>query len=131
MKIEFHIRGFAGTEDWTLVEQILISAAERFGMLDTSVTSCVPNTIRCYSETAKGGFATGARIVGDIIIVDLSAGRKPSPLYPEVEAYFATELQRVFGDRVSKAEESQRIPPQHSLPFSDAARDFMRKHVKI
>lgn len=130
MKVQFQIKSFGGADDRARVEQILISAADRFGMLDTSVTSRVPDTIRCYSETLKGGFATGARVVGDLVIVDLSAGRTPSPRYPEVEAYFTAELQRAFGDRGCAVTESQHIPPHHSLPVSDAAREFWRKQFE-
>jgi hypothetical protein len=128
---EFHIKSFAISEDRALVEQILIVGAERFDMLDASVTSRVPDTIRWYTKTIKGEFGAGARVAGDIIVVDLVDGRQPSPFYSELEAYFVAELQRAFGDRVSKAERSQRIPFHNSLPPSEAARDFMKKHMKV
>jgi hypothetical protein len=131
MRVEFHIKSLGGLEDRAPAEQILVSAAERFGMLDTSVTSRVPDTIRCYSETARGGFATGARVVGDLIIVDLVPGRTPSPRYPEVEAHFAAELHRVFGSRVSRVKEAERIPPQHSSPVSEASREFLKNHLNL
>lgn len=128
---EFHIKSFAVAKDRARVEQILIAGAERFDMLDASVTSRVPDTIRWYTNTIKGEFGAGASVVGDIIIVDLVDGREPSPLYPELEAYFVAELQRAFVDRVSKAEGSQRIPFHNSLPASEAARDFMKKNMKV
>jgi hypothetical protein len=124
---EFHIKSSSLAEDRAMVEQVLFAAAERFGMLDNSVTSRVPDTIRCYSESAKGGFATGGRVVGDIIIVDVVAGRVPSPRYPDIEAYFSDELRRFFGDRVRAATEPERIPPNNSLPISEASHEFVRK----
>lgn len=130
MEIQFHIKESGGAQDRKLVEQLLASAATRFGMLDTSVTSRVPDTIGCYSESLKGGFAAGARVVGDVIIVDISAGRTPSPRYPEVEAYFITALTSAFGNRVCEAAESEHIPPQHSLPVSEAAREFWQRRFK-
>jgi hypothetical protein len=127
---DFHIKASDCAEDRAKVEQVLVTAAERFGMLDTSVTSRVPDTIRCYAESAKGGFATRGRVVGDIIIVDVVAGRVPSPRYPEILAHFSSELQMVFGDRVCVATESEQIPLNNSLPVSEASLEFMRKHYK-
>jgi hypothetical protein len=131
MKTQFHINGIAREQDRTKVEQILIATAERFGMLDTTVTSRVPDTIRGYSESIRGGLFIGARIVGNIIIVDISEGKQKSLRYSDVEQSLAAGLQERFGNRVSGVDEREHIPPDHSLPVpaSDAAKEFWRKHL--
>ena len=126
-KAQVHIENAANAEDKERVKQILGAAAERFAMLDTTVTSRVPDTICGYSESFKGGFI-GARVVGDIIIVDLSISKNESPRYPEVELFVISELRQVFGTRSCVAERARFIEPQHTLPFSNAANAFYRQH---
>lgn len=128
-KVHVHIENAANAEDKGRVKHILATAAERFAMLDTTVTSRVPDTICGYSESYKGGFFIGARVVGDVIIVDLSIGRNESPpRYPEVERFVVSELLEVFGTRMCLAERDKFIEPQHTLPVSDAAKAFYQWH---
>jgi len=130
MKNQLHIKAAANVDDRARVEQILVSAAEKFAMLDTTVTSRVPNTIRCYSESGRRGFAIGARVVDKIVIVDLF-DRENSPRFPDVEEYIISELRRVFGERISVPKESEMVEPQQTLPVSEASREFTRQHYTI
>ena len=94
------IQGAVNGRDQARVEQILISTAERFAMLETTVTSGVRGTIRCYSESPKGGFAAGARICAGDIVVDFFAGREPSLRFPAFVEHVCAELRRVFVERI-------------------------------
>jgi hypothetical protein len=126
MTTQVHIKVTASTEDKALVEQILVSAAEEFSLLDTTVTSRVPNTIHCYSESYGAGFAIGARVVGGLIIMDLSAGKPVSPRYPAFAEHIISGLRRVFGERVHIPEPSEFIKIESNLPVSEALREFHR-----
>jgi hypothetical protein len=95
-----HIQGAANLKDQARVEQILISTAEHFTLLDTYLTSGVPYTIRCYSESARGGFAVGARVVAEDVIVNFFSGREASPRFPAVVEHVCSGLRRVFGERI-------------------------------
>jgi hypothetical protein len=129
MKSQLHIKAGANADDRARVKQILVSAAEKFAMLDTTVTSRVPDTICCYSEMAGSGFAIAARVVDEIVIVDLF-DRKDSPRFPAVEEHIISELRRVFGERIHVPSESEIIEPQHTLPLSEASREFARQHFR-
>ena len=95
------IQGAANDNDPMRVEQILISTAKRFAMLETTVTSGVRGTIRCYSESPKGGFAAGARVVNRDVIVDFFGGRELSPRFPAFVEHVCAELRRVFVARMT------------------------------
>ena len=94
------IQGAVSENDKARVAQILISTAERFALWETTITSGVRGTIRCYSESPKGGFAAGARIVVEDIIVDFFAGREHSPRFPAFVEHICAELRRVFVERI-------------------------------
>jgi hypothetical protein len=130
MRTQIHIQDASGVEDKARVEQILVSAASEFGIADTTVTSRVPETIRCYSERIGYGFAVGARVVREIIIVDFNTGKEPSPGFLAVEERITSELRRIFGERIIIPKASEYIAVQSSLPESDAAREFHRKHFR-
>jgi hypothetical protein len=130
MKSQLQIKAAANAGDRARLELILVSAAEKFAMLDTTITSRVPDTIRCYSETFKGGFAVGARVVGEVVIVDLSAGRQASPRFPAVEEHIISELRRVFDERIHVPKDSEIIEAQHTLPVSEASLEFTLKHFR-
>ena len=130
-KSQIHIRFAGGVEDKARVEQILRSAEMKFSMLDTTVTSRVPDTIACFSETPAGGFAIGARVVGGIIIIDTFDGRESSPRYFAAKEHLAAESRRIFGERCFMPTKSEFIPPDHSLPHSPEALAFAQKHLKI
>jgi hypothetical protein len=130
MTTQFHIKAMVSVEDKALVKQILISAAEQFSLLDTTVTSRVKDTILCYSESYGSGFAIGARVVGGLIIVDLSAGKPASPRYPAFAEHTISGLRQVFGERVHIPEPSEFIKIESTLPASEALREFHRQHFK-
>ena len=95
-----HIHGAANEEDQARVAQILVSTAEHFTLLDTYLTSGIPYTIRCYSESARGGFAVGARVVSGDVIVDFFSGREASPRFPAVVERICSKLRHVFVGRI-------------------------------
>ena len=97
-------------------------------MADTTVTSRVPNTIRCYSERVGYGFAIGARIFDELIIVDFFSGKESSVHFAPMVKRITFELQRIFCERIYIPQKSEFIKPQHTLPLSDAAREFHRQH---
>jgi hypothetical protein len=78
MRSQIHIKNFADALDWTQVEQVLVSATKRFGMVDTTVTSRVPQTIFCCAQKVGHGFGIGGRVHGDLGIVDFYPGKQPS-----------------------------------------------------
>jgi hypothetical protein len=131
MRTQIHILDASGLEDRARVEQILVSAAAKFGIADTTVTSRVPDTIRCYSERVGFGFAVGGRVVDKLVIVDFNAGKAPSSDFPVIKQYITLELCRTFGDRIHVPKESEYIAVQSTLPESDAAREFRRKHFRL
>jgi hypothetical protein len=130
MRTQLHIQDASGVEARARVEQLLVAAATEFGVVDTTVTSRVPDTIRCYSERIGHGFAIGARVVGNLIIVDFYTGKEPSPRFPAVEERLTSELRRIFGERIIVPKASDYIAALSTLPVSDAAREFHRKHYR-
>jgi hypothetical protein len=131
MRTQIHILDASGLEERARVEQILVSAAAKFGIADTTVTSRVPDTIRCYSERVGFGFAVGGRVVGKLVIVDFNAGKAPSSDFSVIKQYITLELCRTFGDRIHVPMESEYVAVQSTLPESDAAREFRRKHFRL
>lgn len=95
------IQGAVNENDKARVEQILISTAEHFAMSDTTFTSGVRGTIRCYCESPNGGFAIGARILAEDVFVDFFAGRELSPRFPGFVEHVCAELRRVFVERIT------------------------------
>jgi hypothetical protein len=97
---QLRIQGAENAMDQARVEQILIATAERFAMLETTGTSGVRGTIRCYAESPQGGFAVGARFCAGDIVVDFFAGREPTPRFLAVVEHICAELRRVFVERI-------------------------------
>jgi hypothetical protein len=95
-----YVLGAANEEDRARVAQILTGTAERFTLLDTYLTSGIPYTIRCFSESARGGCAVCARVVATDVMVDFFAGRESSPRFPAVVQHICRELRRAFGGRI-------------------------------
>ena len=129
MNRQLHIRSGANLADRERIAQILAETADKFVMINTTVTSRVPETIGCYQESYQGGFVTGARVDGEMVIVDLGPGRVPSLRFPEVEAYLFTELRNAFGDRLRIANEAEFIKWQSILPESEAAKEYVRQRI--
>jgi hypothetical protein len=114
MKTQFHIRLASGIDDQILVKQILLSAAEKFGVADNTVTSREPETICCLTERPGYGFGLGARVVGEMVIVDFNPHGETSPLFCAVEDFIKTESIRVFGERVYFPTSSEYISLRNS-----------------
>jgi hypothetical protein len=95
------IQRAVNVNDQARVEQILISTAVRFAMVETTSTSGVRGTIRSYSESPKGGFAVGTRRCAEDIFVDFFAGRELSPRFPAFVEHICAELRHVFFARVT------------------------------
>jgi hypothetical protein len=131
VRTQIHILDAFGLEDRARVEQILVSAAAKFGIADTTVTSRVPDTIRCYSERVGFGFAVGGRVVGKLVILDFYAGKAPSSDFPVIKQDIISALCCAFGDRIHIPKESEYIAVQSTLPESDAAREFRRKYIRL
>lgn len=130
MRSQVHIKDFTGALDWEQVHRVLVSTAHRFGMADTSVTSRVPQTIFCCSQKVGYGFAIGGRVFGELIIVDFYPGKKPSEHFTPIVESITSELQRIFSERYHVPQQSEFISPQHTLPESEAAREFARRHFQ-
>jgi|SRR5580692_3416406 hypothetical protein len=130
MRSQVHIRNFTGALDWGQIEQVLVSAAAHFGMADTTITSRVPQTIRCFSQRVGYGFAIGARVFGNLVIVDFNPGKKPSEHFSPIVERITSELQRIFTERYYVPQQGEFIEPQHTLPVSDEAREFARRHFR-
>lgn len=94
------LQGAANQADQARVAEMLLATAGRFTLLDTYLTSGMPYTIRCYSESARGGFAVGARVVAEDVVVDFFAGRETSPRFHAVVEHVCSQLRRAFGGRV-------------------------------
>jgi hypothetical protein len=116
--------------DWSLVERVLVSVAQRYGMADTTITSRVPQTIFCCSQKVGYGFAIGGRVHDDLGIVDFNPGKKPSEHFLPVVESITSDLQRIFGERYYVPQASEFIEPQHTLPVSKEALEFARRNFR-
>jgi hypothetical protein len=125
-KHQFHIE-IVSHEDKSRVEQVLDTASSQFELVDTTVTSRVPLTIRCYSEKSGAGFGLGARIAGDLIVVDFNALEGHTNSFLVVMRSITSELQQMFGNRMQAATKDNYIKANHTLPESPEAREFNRR----
>ena len=128
---QLHIRKAASCEDRERVERILVAAAQHFGMEDNTVTSGVPDTIRSYVERIGYGLGIGARIVGELVVVEFNRRGELSPDFRAAVEHITSKLRQEFGERVYPPEESDQIEVQSTLTVSEASREFHRKHFKI
>jgi hypothetical protein len=125
-KRQLQIRA-ANPEDRISVEQVLVAVAARFGLVDNSITSRVPDIIRSYVEKIGAGFGRGARVVGDSILVDFNPCGQRSKTFSAVMENIVSELQHLFGDRLSIATSENYVEVSSTLPESPEAREFHRK----
>lgn len=134
MTSQIHIRNFAGALDWLLVERVLVSAAQRFGMADATIISRDPPAIRCHSQKAGYGFAIGGRVHGNNPgIVDFHPGKQPSEHFLPMVESITSELQRIFGERYHVPQLSEYIEPQETREtlrraLELASRDLRHEH---
>jgi hypothetical protein len=123
---QFHIET-ASPEDKTRVEQVLVTAASKFWLVDTTVTSRVPLTIKCYSEKLGNGFGLGARIVDNLIVLDFNAVGGNTNSFSTTMKFIISELNLLFGHRLQPATKENYIKAESTLPESQEAREFHRK----
>jgi hypothetical protein len=124
-RIQFQIRKDAGVEEF--VEQVFATAAAKFGLVDTKVTSLVENTICNYSEGLGFGFGLGSWRLGDLILVDFNPLEGRTPHFNSVFEFIETALRAKFGDTLRLADANSYITAQNTLPISDEARAFHRR----
>ncbi|HTA95935.1 MAG TPA: hypothetical protein VK769_07405 [Verrucomicrobiae bacterium] len=111
-------------DDMQVVEKILDAVAEKFGLVDNAVTSCVPNTIRSFAEEIGSGFGLGARVVESLILVDFNPRCGRTDKFNLVFEDIASKLQKIFEERFSFAKADNYIKTESSLPLSEAGRKF-------
>jgi hypothetical protein len=111
-------------EDRQVVRKILDAAADKFELIDDTVTSLVPNTIRSLIEAIGAGFGLGARVVEPLILVDFYPRCGRTEKFNLVFDYIVSELQKVFSERLSFAKPQNYVKAESSLPLSEAGRKF-------
>jgi hypothetical protein len=111
-------------EDSKAVEKILGAAAEKFRLIDNTVTSLVPNTIQSLIEEMGAGFGLGARVVEPLILVEFNPRCGRTEKFNLVFDYIASELQKLFKGRLSFAKPNNYKKTESSLPLSEAGRKF-------
>jgi hypothetical protein len=125
-KLQFKIIS-AVPEDRSRVDEVLMAAAARFELFDNSITSRVPDTIRSLVEKIGAGFGLGARVVGELIVLDFNPRGERSEKFSAVLEFITTGLQQIFGARLSIVAPEDRIPLNSTLPESPEAREFYRE----
>jgi hypothetical protein len=111
-------------EDSKTVEKILNFAAEKFRLVDNTVTSLVPNTIRSLIDETGAGFGLGARVVEPLIIVDFNPRCGRTEKFNLIFNDIASELQKFFKERLAFAKPNDYIKTESCLPLSEAGRKF-------
>ena len=124
-KHQLHVQ-IASGEDRNRIEKLLIATANKFALVDTTVTSRVEQTIKCYSEKLGAGFGLGARMAGDLIIVDFNAIGGHTKNFSAVLEFIKSELERMFGSRLRMATADNYIKAENTLPVSPESREFHR-----
>jgi hypothetical protein len=89
------------------VERILAAAARKFDLFDNTVTSAVPNTIKSLVEREHAGFGLGARIVGDLIIVDFNPRGDTSQKFRDIYHDIISKLAQMFPNRIKEVRENE------------------------
>ena len=82
--------------DRVVVDKIMSAALDKFGLYDNTHTSRVRQTIRSVVEGNGFGFGFGARVVENLIIVDLGRLRSDSPKFDEAHDFILRELNGAF-----------------------------------
>jgi hypothetical protein len=111
-------------DDSNAVGKVLDAAAEKFELIDNTVTSLVPNTIQSLIEEMGAGFGLGARIAEPLILVDFNPRCGRTEKFNLVFDYIVSELQKLFKERLSFAKPHNYIKTESSLPLSEAEKNF-------
>jgi hypothetical protein len=108
---QFQIRYEPVTESREIVDKIFIAAAKKFKLFDNTVTSLAPNTIKSIVEKQWFGFGFGARVVGELIVIDFFPNKSPSTaLYSDISDYLREELINVFREQMREVYGTDVIP---------------------
>jgi hypothetical protein len=111
-------------DDSNAVEKVLDAAVKKFGLIDNTVTSLVPNTIQSLIEGMGTGFGLGARVIEPLILVDFNPRCGRTEKFNLVFDHIVSELQKFFKERFSFAKPNNYIKMENSLPLSEAGRRF-------
>jgi len=114
----------AKDDDRQVVEKVLDATAKQFGLVDNTVTSCVPNTIRSLVEEIGARFGLGARVVESLILVDFNPRCGRTDKFNLVFEDITAKLQKIFEERFSFAKTDNYIKTESSLPLSEVGRKF-------
>jgi hypothetical protein len=107
-KRQLQIKWESKVDERRSVENIFILATEKFHLFDNTPTSRVPNTIKSIVERDGFGFAFGARVVSDLIIVDMFPRKSPSEqLFAEICNFLQTELFKIFPTQIREFEDEE------------------------
>jgi hypothetical protein len=116
------------SEDSQIVERILVAAAEKFGLVDNSVTSRVPNTIRSFVEGVGFGFGIGARNVESLILIDFNPRTTQSEKFNAVYNQIVSDLRESFAERFAFATPGNYIKSEGILSLSEAGEKFVKQN---
>ena len=93
-----------------VVENIFVSAVNKYNLFDNTKTSRVPSTIKSIVEREGYGFGLGARIIGNSIIVDMFPNNSlANQLFAEVCEYIKNELFLLFNNQIREVNENDFI----------------------
>jgi hypothetical protein len=93
--------------DQRIVENALLTAVEKFSLLDNTVTSRVPNTIRSFVEKDGSRIGIGARIINDLIIVDFNSLGDQSQSFIDIYASILAEILPSFSGSIREATDEE------------------------
>ena len=104
---QIQIKSVDVLNDRRIVENALLTAAEKFRLLDNTVTSRVPNTIRSFVEKDGSRIGIGARIINDLIIVDFNSLGDPPQSFIDIYASIFAEMLPSFSGSIREATDEE------------------------
>jgi hypothetical protein len=91
--------------DKTVVDQVLLMVLGKFDLYDNTDTSRVPDTIRSIVESKGFGFGLGARVKGDLILVDFNPRGRTASRFQEIYDFLLSKFSDVFSGKLKIVQE--------------------------